>query len=222
MSSVLIALALLQAAVKEPTPKEIGEKAIEKTRGEASYHATFKITIDTFVAEGEIVWVKEGVLYIDERVTGLPGGRRIVRVGDEVFSHDDLRGWETAAEAGLDREAKGAKHPDLLLAALSKRLAGAKSKKGGVDVTLGEDDLKAILKELGESGVEEKEASASLDIDGQGRISKVSVAAGKKFSADVTVASYNQVRALAFTLKAQAVPLDDAILKKIKAIEAKK
>ena len=219
MVAAAVILMLVQQAAKEPTPEETAKKAIEKTRGEGSYRATFKVTLDALVTEGELVWVKEGVLYLQQK-DNMKISRCIVKAADKTWRYVEIAGegsWELEPGA-----VTGSRHPDLLLAALSKRLANAKARKDGVDVALGEEDLKAILQDLGESGVDQKEASASFDLDGQGRISKVAVAAGKQFSAEVTMTGYNQQRALAFTLDGKAVPIDDAILETIKAVGTKK
>ncbi len=148
---------LLAAAVLVQDPASDADKAIKKLRGEKSYRTKFKATIeapgsDPLVVQGESVWVKPGVLYIQYLGSG-GDNKRIIRVGDKVWVyHELLADWVSGEEMGTPGAGRGVQNPDEVLAVLLKYAQKAKTADGALEIGFAGGDIETIMKEQANSG----------------------------------------------------------------------
>lgn len=214
------------------TAGQDAENAIQKLREEPSYRTKFRAVVhapgsDPLVIEGESVWVKPGVLYIQYLGSG-GDQKRIIRVGDKVWMYHELLGdWVTSEEMGTPGAGRGVQNPDEVLSVVRKYAPKARASGDTLEIPFGGTDIETIMKEQANAGTfdwKKSEAWARLTVKG-GTLTKFSSHAkltsleenlkGKivSYSADVEIVSTGVDKTLKFTVIDEATkkPVEVAI-----------
>ncbi len=190
----LVAAAVLLAALPVQDGPAAVRAAVEKTRAQKSYTASFTGEVripksDPLQLKGEMVWVTPGVLFLSYTASG--GDEvRVVRVGEPAWLfHLVVEDWVPAEEAGKPGVGRGMQNPDEVLSALLKvadrAKAGGREKAGGVDcdrhdLALGGADLEDVMKNMANrDSFKFAESSGAIQVwtGADGRVRKLDLSA---------------------------------------------
>lgn len=236
MSAVLAFLLLAQDPVAQT------KAAVEKTRAQKSYSATFTGLIAVpggapFHLEGKVVWVAPGVLFLNYKGAG-GEELRVVRAGEKVWLYSDqAEEWVDPEEAGKPGAGRGLNNPDEVLQALGK-VAGRATSAGADKVQLkldGKDLLDVLKRQVDPSAFIWEESSGQIEasIGADGRITKIALKSelassnpalkGKMavYTGNVEVKEFDKEFSMAFTQvnpvnkKETLIPIAPAVLQEI-------
>ncbi|MBI3855463.1 MAG: hypothetical protein HY293_07205 [Planctomycetes bacterium] len=242
MTPILLAALLAQhvipqkpAALDPKDPQSVAAHAIYNTRTLKSYQTTYKAKLDgeagTIDYDGRSSWFFPGILFMHYKASG-NDEQKIIRAGgrDVWMYHPAVNDWVSSTDRGAPGAGRGVQNPDEVLGLLSRHTQAATFLKPGVlEISFSGDDLRDILKNQLQKGVNPKSSKARLELtlDANNRILKFSCDAtvdlvgggSSRYTTEVQLDAFNEALEIAFTdEKKRPIPLRPEMRQTIKDI----